>query len=291
MENPIKVIVGFLVGAVIIGLFGSVVFAQGLSEADKTARAKYFSAREQYLKEADFYKNSRQQFLDAKENYGKLKNAENKAAYEEEARNFLTKTIDALIKKLEAMKNWVSTRQALSEAERQSIIAEIDEDIAWLQGKKSGIDTATSAEVKEKAKEIRDYWSEHRVKVKRIIAQVWVARLSYAIERFENASAKISEKIAELKAAGKDTTQLEAWLDDFNQKISLAKEKRDKAKERYQAISNLAEANQLFREVNQFIKDANQYLREAHQRLVEIVNEMRKISGGEEAPANFDATP
>lgn len=289
MEKAIRFILGCLTGVLLLGSFGSFVFAETLVEKDQAARQKYQSAREQYLKEVNFYKTSREQFLNAKEKYRKFKTEEDKTAYEEKARNYLEKTVDALTNKLEAMKNWVSTRRVLSETEKQSILAGIDDDVTWLEQEKAGIDNATPSEVKEKAKEIRDYWKNHRLKVKQIIAQVWVERLGYVIEKFEDVSGKITTKIAELKASGKDTAQLEAWLDDFNQKIALAKEKRDKAKEKYQAMTNLTEANQLFREVNQFIKEANVYLREAHQRLVEIVKEMRQLGGVPGTTGNSDA--
>jgi len=179
---------------------------------------------------------------------------------------------------LESLKNWVANRPTLSEEVRAKIVAEIEQDINWLQEKKSGISTASPAQIREKAKEIRDYWRKHRIFVKRIIGEIWAARLDWAIKRFEDVSSKIAERIEKLKEAGKDTSQLESWLADFNQKIDLAKEKRDKAREKYQAISSLSELNQFFSQTHQFIKEANQYLREAHKVLVKIVREMRRLA-------------
>jgi len=277
-NNLNKFIICCLVGIMTLGVSASVVFAKSLRERHQEARAKYQAARQQYLKEVNWWKTTRQQFLQARAKYRKFKNAENKADYEEKAREFLEKTVDVLIKKLESLKNWVSNRPSLPESERESIVAEIEEDINWLESKKTEISTASPAQIKEKAKEIREYWKDHRVYVKKIIGQIWTARLSWVIERFETVSSKVSAKIEELKAAGKDTSQLEAWLADFNQKIEIAKEKRNKAKEKYQAISSLADANKFFKQVHQFIKEANQYLREAHQKLVEIVKEMKKLA-------------
>ena len=277
MKNFKKIIILILVGMTIFSLSASIAWAKTLRERDQEARAKYQAARQQYLKEVNWWRTTRQQFLQARAKYRQFKNAENKAAYEEAARNFLERTVEVLIKKLESLKNWVSNRRALSESERQAIVAEIDQDIAWLQDKKSGIATASPAQIKEKAKVIRDYWRNHRIFVKRIIGQIWGARLDWVIERFETVSSKISAKIDELKAAGKDTSQLEAWLTDFNQKIEIAKEKREKARAKYQAISSLADANELFKQAHQFIKEANQYLRDAHKRLIDIVKEMKKM--------------
>lgn len=282
MKNLNKAIICCLVGVMVLGLFASAASAKTLRERDQEARAKYQTARQQYLKEVNWWKTSRQQFQQAGTKYRQFKNAENKAAYEEQARVFLEKTVNVLIRKLESLKNWVSNRRALPESERQAIVAEIEQDINWLENKKPGIATASPAQIKEKAKEIREYWKNHRVKVKRIIGQIWAARLSWAIERFETVSSKIAAKIGELKAAGKDTSQLEAWLTDLNQKIEIAKEKRDRAREKYQAISSLADANQLFKQAHQFIKEANQYLRDAHQKLVDIVKEMKRLAASAE---------
>jgi len=278
MKNLNKFIIRCLVGVMALGLLASAASAISLRTRHQEARAKYQAARAQYLKEVNWWKTTRQQLLKARTKYRRFKNAENKTAYEKQARAFLERTVDVLIKKLEALKNWVSNRPSLPESERQAIVAEIEQDISWLEAKKSGIATASPAQIKEKAKEIRKYWKNHRVKVKRIIGQIWAARLDWAIERFETVSSKIAAKIEELKAAGKDTSQLEAWLADFNQKIATAKEKRDKAKEKYQAISSLADANQLFNQAHQFIKEANQYLREAHRKLVDIVKEMKRLA-------------
>lgn len=278
MRKLNKFITFSLVGLMALIVFSSVASAQNLRKRDRQIRARYQSARQQYLKEVNWWKTTRQQFLNARTKYRKFKNAENKKAYEEQARKFLERTVDVLIRKLESLKNWVANKPALSEEVRAKIIAEIEQDINWLQEKKSGISTASPAQIREKAKEIRDYWRKHRIFVKRIIGEIWAARLDWAIERFEDVSSKIAERIEKLKEAGKDTSQLESWLADFNQKIDLAKEKRDKAREKYQAISSLSELNQFFSQTHQFIKEANQYLREAHKVLVKIVREMKKMA-------------
>ncbi|MCD6528614.1 hypothetical protein J7K44_03215 [bacterium] len=273
-----KFIICLLAGVIVLGLSASTVSAKTLRERDQEARAKYQAAKAQYLKEVNWWKKTRQQFLNARAKYRKFKNAENKAAYEEQARAFLERTVEVLIKKLESLKNWVSNKPSLSESAREAIVAEIEEDIEWLKSKKSEIATASPNEIKKKAREIREYWRKHRIFVKKIIGEIWAARLDWVIERFETVSSKVANKIDELKVAGKDTSHIEAWLADFNQKIEIAKEKRDKAREKYQAISSLADANQLFKQAHQFIKEANQYLKEAHRKLVDIVKEMKKVA-------------
>ena len=147
---------------------------------EQQAQVKYKNARQQYLKEVNWYKTARSQFLTAKTTYTKFKNKANKDAYEQRARDFLAKTVDVFIKRLESLKTWVSNRDALAEADKTSIIAELDEDINWLQTKKASIATATPAEIRTAAKEVRTYWRRHRSKVKKVTGLIWGARLDWA---------------------------------------------------------------------------------------------------------------
>ena len=299
MKKTTKIMALAVVLALFSGLFGSIVFAQTLGERDATAKAKYQQAKSQYQKEVNFYKSARQDFLNARTKYQQYKNAENKEALEDAGKNFLEKAVSSLIKRLETVKNWVSNNRALPESERQTIIAEINQDINWLNERLPNIQTASPAQIKEEAKIARDYWKNHRVKVKRITGEILAARINFLIAKAEKFSAEVSAKIDELKAAGKDTSQLEAWLSDFNQKLALTKEKYDAGKAKFQAIKGgigpdfqmeLAEADKLFREGNQFIKEANKYIKEAHALLVKIVKEMKKMNSAVEVPVEPTAT-
>lgn len=298
MKNIFKIITLFAVLTVLAGGV-SLISAQTLKQRDERARAKYQQAREQYQKEVNFYKSARQDLLNARAKYQQFKNADNKKALEDKARNFLEKAVNSLIKRLETIKNWVSNRGALSEAEKQTIIAEIDQDINWLNERLPKIQTASADRIKEEAKIVREYWRSHRMKVKKITGQILAARINFVITKAKSFSAKAEVKIQELKAAGKDTAQLEAWLADFNQKLALAKEKYQAAKAKFQAIrgeagpdfvNELKEADALFKAGHQFIKEANQYVKQAHAQLVQIVKEMKKIGQTIETPAS-ETTP
>ncbi|PIR70630.1 MAG: hypothetical protein COU46_00440 [Candidatus Niyogibacteria bacterium CG10_big_fil_rev_8_21_14_0_10_42_19] len=277
MTKTTKIISTLAVLAILVGLMSQSASALTLKERDANAKAKYQQAQGQYQKEVNFYKSARQDFLNARTKYQQFRNADNKKVLEDAARNYLEKAVKSLISRLETIKNWVANRGALPEAEKQAIVAEINQDINWLNERLPKIQTASPTAIKEEAKTVREYWKNHRAKVKRITGQIWAARISFVIGKAEGFSVKVDAKIQELKAAGKDTSQLETWLSDFNQKLSLAKEKYEAAKAKFQAISSLAEANHLFREGHQFIKEADQYIRQAHAQLVQIVKEMRKI--------------
>ena len=170
------------------------------------------------------------------------------------------------------------------------MISEINSDISKLNQMNTGIDTATPEQIIAKAKEIRSYWTSNRVFVKRIVGQIWSARINFLITKAEVLAVKMDTKIQELKANGKDTTQLEAWLADFNQKIALAKEKQAAANAKFQAINSLETADQFFKEGHRFILDADKYIREAHAQLVNILRGLKEIARESESTTTT-ATP
>ena len=274
MKKLSKIIIISIIGA-IVAL--SCVNAKGIREKDKEIKQRYKQAKEQYLREVNFYKSFRQQFISAREKYRKLRNSENKSIYQKRAKLFLEKIIDVLIKRLEALKRWISNRRGISDTEKQNIIAEIEQDINWLSSKKSEIPNASPEEIRATAKQIREYWKNHRIRMKRIICKIWRARLLWTIERFENVSEKISDKIEKLEEEGKDTSKLEEYLNEFNKKIELAKEKCAEIKEKCEGISNLKEANQFFSQAHQFAKQVNSFLKQAHKKLIEIVKELKNM--------------
>jgi len=281
MRKFVKLFIFSLIVVSLVGWTIHSVDAQTPEKKDQKVKVGYAKVRGQYLKELNFWKNARENFLKARGKFRKLKRAEDKSLYLEKAKAFLQKTVEVLIKRMEALKNWIVNKKSLSERAKKEILSEIEKEITWLQNKEKEISEGSLSDIKEIAKQIRQYWRNHRLRVKKVIGRIMLARLDWVIKRFENVASKVSQKITELKEKGKDTTQLENWLADFQEKIDLAKQKRDEAREKYETISNLSEANKFIVEVNKLVRKAHQYLREAHKQLIEIIREMRRMIKGE----------
>ncbi len=278
MTGKNKFIIIALVAVMALAAF-SPVLAQPFPSSARQMVGQFKTARDQFKKEVDFYRSSRQQFLSARNKLRQAKNnPEIRAQYEERARDLLRKSINIMIGRLEAIKAWVANRKELDDQTKSQVLAEIDKDIAWLKDKESQVDNATIDEIRSSAKEARQYWQRQRWQVKKIVAQLWTARLNYALDRFEQALDKAEEKINELKQAGYDTAELEEMLADARNKLDEARSKYEQAKEKWQEIDNLQEANQFFKEVRDYIKEANQYLRDAYRKLREIIEALKQAA-------------
>ena len=256
--------------------------AQPLKQWDEAAKQKYSNAKSEYQILRGFYGDVRQDWITARNKYRVYKTVENAENALEKGKDFLLKADKAMVGYLEMVRAYVEGEPSLSDTERENIIRELDSYISWLEEKQPEIEGATTKkELVAIAGTVRNKWLEIRPATKRIVGQVMNAKVLWVINNAETASVKVEDAIEQLKEQGKDTTDLEAWLDDFNTKIDLAKEKHQAAKEKYAEISDVRDADKLFREGNAFVKEANQYLRSAYKDLKKIVKDLRKYKTGE----------
>lgn len=262
--------------AVFVLSFVPLVNAQTLQDWDQTALQKYNNAKAEYLQLRGFYKSARQDWITARDKYRQYKNTQNSEDALNKGKDFLLKADKTLVSYLKMIDAYVDGEPSLTDTEKANIKSEIESDISWLEEKQPEIEAATTKEeLRAIALGIKNKWQEIKPSVKRIVGQVMNAKLLSLINYAEAASDKIESKISVLQEKGKDTTDLEAWLVDFNEKIDLAKQKHQAAKDKFAEIQDVQDADQLFREGNAFIKEANQYLRTAYQNLKEIVKELR----------------
>lgn len=282
LKNFTKAIVTFVVMVTLtVGMITPVAAQTALQQKNASAEAVYQQVRQAYQSALSLYKTARQDFMDAKDKYkqfSKAEKAKNKAAIEQKARLFLGKAVSAVIGYLETLKAKVESARAVSDTDKQKIAAEVDQDIKWLQDRQAKISTADATQLKTEAKAVQNYWSNIRVKVKRITGEILAAQINFLIDKAQNLAGDVRGKVKALRAAGKDTTQLETWLDGVDQKIATAKEKYNLAQAKFKAISSLADADRLFREGNQFIKDAEAYIKGAQADLIKIIKEMKNIN-------------
>ncbi len=258
----------------------------------KRFKGKFEEIKDQYKKEVEYYKKSRNQLLRLKERRRKAAGAEEMRQINKEAKAYLLRIINVLVGKLEALKTWVSNRKAYSDEIKQKVISEIDEDISWLQEQAQKVENADELspdDVRERAKEIREYWNKYRSKIKRLSGIVMAYRVETLVEKAENLADRVEEKIDVLKERGVDTSRLELWLEEFKTDIEKAKQKAENAKERFEGIDNASSADRFFREGHSMARDVLSMIREAHRELMSIIREMKqqaRANADEEGQAN-----
>jgi hypothetical protein len=276
MKTQTSKICAVLVMTIFLFSIVPVTSAKTLEKWDKAAVGKYNSAKTEYLKTKNFYTSAKNDWVTARDKYKRYKNSDDLQGALEKGKNFLLKSDKTLIGYLKMIDSYVEGEPSLSDSDKTRIHKELISDIFWLEEKQSEItDATTKEELEEIAKVIKNRWKKVKPSAKRIVGEVMNSKLLSLISNAEAASEKIENKVDGLKAKGKDTADLEAWLIDFNEKIDLAKKKHQNAKDKYAEIDDIRDADRLFKEGNAFVKEANQYLRNSYKDLKKIIKEIK----------------
>ena len=179
------------------------------------------------------------------------------------------KTVDRAIEYLNRVRNRYENGMVLGEANQKRTEQEIGADIAWLEAKKAEIQNADNAsQLRELAKEVRQYWVRARNRSKVMLGEVAADRLENVFVKLENVGVKVKVVIDDLKAEGKDVTQAEALYANFEDKLAMAKDKYEAVKSELDSAltsDNPQVKSDYFQEVNQYIKDAYDALKEVIQ--------------------------
>jgi len=268
------------------------------SAAEKETQTRFQEAKQKYSNEFNASRATKRAYEEAQTRFRNLKtnatSTQEQTRLKEQVRlraqEFLKKEISAMIKYLEALKNRVTNMNKMDEGDRAFILAKINENIAWLQGKQAEIDGASADKLKTISQEVKDYWKNIRVASRKMTGQILASRIKFLIGKAELMATKLEAKIQELKQAGKDTAKLEELLADFKTKIASAKSSYEQAKAKFAAISSKDNVVQLFQEGHKLIKEANQYVKQAHKDLIQLVRRIKQLEKPSDS-VNATTTP
>ncbi len=197
----------------------------------------------------------------------------------EKIKAFMDRTIERMDLHLNILESWAN-RISVTEERRDLILEEIEKERNELEQYKTRMEeTDDLAELRTIAQEIKQSWREFLPKVKKISGELLAVRIGTIIERTENLSEFWHEKLDELDQDDTSVIEMQELLNDFDEKLELAKEKYELAKEKYQEIDSLEDANQLFQETKEFLLEARDYLREAHLKLKELIQKYYELEG------------
>lgn len=239
---------------------------------------KFNNAKSEYLALKEQYNDAKDNFLDARQKYITSKDPNDLENALQEGRTYLLTADDSMISFLNALITYVENEPTLTGSEKNEIINELNSNIVWLEDKKDEINNAeTSEQLASIGREFQAKWHDIRLEaINAIGGRIVNAKINWLVNRFEKAADKVEKEIEKLKEQGKDTSELEIWLDDFNQHIELAKEKHKEAQDSYAEIKYGVDADAKFRKGQELTKEASQYLRDAANDLRKIVNKLRE---------------
>lgn len=145
---------------------------------------------------------------------------------EDKRKEVLIRLIDLEIKHFNNTAERIAKMPNITDEIKSQLRTGIDEAAQKLNEQKTKVQAATGDEaVKVLAKETKELFKTHREIVKEIVAAIHASRESKFISKAEERALVIETKINEIKAQGKNVSELETILAAAKADISAAKEK------------------------------------------------------------------
>lgn len=253
--------------------------AKTLWEGDQNLTNEYSSMQKSYIQALGIYKEAHNDYNAALKIFlSSKKTSQDKEELKVIAKNLFLKANEALISYVNLVKKKIGITRFLTEKEKQDFLKICDNHLSLLSSQRTKITNLTGIDsTKSLAGEIKEEGKKIEIDAKKIAGYIMVSRVNLFITKAEELLLKIEEKIEILEIQGKNTTEIQKWLLDFKTKNTLAKDKVNIAKGKFEAIkgSNTNSLN-LFNEGLEIIKEAKQIEKEAHDDLKKIVTSFKK---------------
>lgn len=265
-----------------------------LNVSNKEIKAQYQAAKADYGAAKGRYAAAKEEYNAAKRDYAAAKtdwNSAKKAFLEnrnninatkimlERGKSYLLKIVDNRIRHLELVRSKVEAMAVLSDAEKAKITSELNIEIDLLAALKPEINAVTTKQgLKDVSEKIKAEWKNSRRGIERAAGWILAAREDRLAESAKNVSALLKTKIEALNASGKDTSELERILADFDAKIASANEDIAAAREKFKAAGNATTADEkerLIKEGKELLESAHKKIKDAHDSLKESIKNIR----------------
>lgn len=116
--------------------------------------------------------------------------------------------------------------------------------------------------------------------LKKALVFKWIEVLQKMIDKGDMVEEKVNGLIEKFKNEGKDTTELEKWLEKFNEDRAKAQEKIDETKEKIAEIENHRQANMALKKVDEALKHSVMYTKNSFIRLKQIIRLINNYGSG-----------
>ena len=253
--------------------------AIGLDKAEH-AREKYAELKEMHKEISDELKEERDAFKDAVD-------SKNETATIEHAKAYLNRVADLVLNNLESIKANAEANDDLTEDEATEIIAELDEKIVVITDAKSAIDAAqTKDEVKKAGKVIINSWKRMEEKVKLHAGRIIKSNVMDVLKRAEQLERRLDRTLARLEEKGYNISTVDNLTNDFSENIDGARELLRTASSKFSKARGLTSSNSTQEEINvlvnegkELVKQAHDELKEAHKIFVDIMKQVKDLTG------------
>ena len=269
--------------------------------AEKLARLqeKLAENKERFLQEKLKYEEKRKEFLEGKEDLFRLREGAKCQEESEECqqkklelkrgmKNHLINTLVLIGQSLFKLQAKVEASNVLSEEEKQSALARIEELEQRLVAKKKEVlalgDDVSGAELKRQIKDLKKLWQEVRKEQRRILSDLISQRQEKVVDVYGRFVEKMEERITDLAEKGAEEgiaagqlNELRALLEAYKSKVEAVNSAQEEAREAWSRAreEGTPEAMKAAREKQEQFKAATKEAKAALRALLVKYREVR----------------
>ncbi len=286
-------IAGFAKATVIMLLLG--LFAPSFAYADtppeqyKNVQEEYQTSQERVRDAQQSYQDSKEKFLDAKAHLEDSRTSGTIFDLKNATRNFLFRTIDYTIIRLEVLED--SAIRAEEGGFAPFMISDNTKDyMDQLKDLEGDVEAAeTREEFQAVISEIRDIWQHANLESRYFTLGTANNRVDSFLERGESISDRIEAEIERLADAGVDTEKMEQLQYEYNDALQDAKDSHKKATQPFDehngfddggVLEDAEDASEFLDEAGGLVRETQQQLRDGHPVLREIFAELKEHRPG-----------
>jgi hypothetical protein len=286
-------IAGFAKATVImllLGLFApSFAYAETSQEQYKNVQEEYQTSQERVRDAQQSYQDSKEKFLDARAHLEDSRTSGTIFDLKNATRNFLFRTIDYTIIRLEVLED--SAIRAEEGGFAPFMISDnIGDYMDQLKDLEGDVEAAeTREEFQAVISEIRDIWQHANLESRYFTLGTANNRVDSFLERGESISDRTEAEIERLAEAGVDTEKMEQLQYEYNDALQDAKDSHNKATQPFDehngfddggVLEDAEDASEFLDEAGGLVRETQQQLSDGHPILREIFAELKEHRPG-----------
>jgi len=231
----------------------------------------------------------RKNFVDSRKELSEVKKArvecsedcdEEIQQYRSKFKENMVKRVDVILKHLEKLKLKIESSESLTEEKANDLLGKINSKITDIEGLKVELENAeTKEEILEVSKEIKNKWERFEYNSKIFSARLVNANLGNVILRSKLIEEKLNRFLERMEGTEKDTSEIDALVEDFHDSLASAEENYKLAHEK---LKELKENDKGVSGVKEYIEESRNQLKEAKKTLKEIIAKIKELKATDE---------
>ena len=249
-------------------------------QSREKTREAFMTARDELKDARQKFKDSQKALIEAKKSVEKCKSINSdeckKARKDNKAHSakFVDGSIEQVYKMLERAKKAAESSN-INEEQKAQLVSDLDAKLAelgLLRQKQGQIQSQNTArEIKDAAKNMKNFWSNSKHSVQKNNLKVSSSKLGGLVVKMEKLQVRLNAEIEKFKNNGKDTAELDTKIALFNEKISAVKNLNAEIVGLLETVDSAENKSEVMKSATGKMKEAHVFLNDAKS----ILNDIR----------------